>query len=76
MPTFTITLKDDAARRVRGLTEIFGGSVAGFASGLADDVSRLPAEEIVRLRQEIMTRVRRHERAPSALMAQTPTESR
>lgn len=61
MPTFTLTLKEDAARRVRDLTNVFGGSVAGFAASLADDVSKLPPEEIVRLRQEIIARVRIHE---------------
>lgn len=60
MPTFTMTLKDDAARRVREVTSFFGGSVAGFAASLADDVSKLPPEEIVRLRQDIATRIRIH----------------
>jgi hypothetical protein len=58
MPTFTMTLKEDAAQRVRDLTGVFGGSVAGFAASLADDISKLPPEEIVRLRQDISTRVR------------------
>ena len=62
MPTFTMTLKDDAAQRVRDLTHNFGGSIAGFAASLASDVSELPPEEIVRLRTEIQTRIRIHKR--------------
>jgi len=76
MPTFTITLKDDAARRVRALTAAFGGSVAGFASSLADDVSKLPPEEVVRLRQEIMTRVRIFEATSAPSARKTPQTSK
>jgi hypothetical protein len=58
MPNFTLALKEDTAQRVRALTQVFGSSVGGFAASLVDDVSQLPAEEIVRLRQDIVTRIR------------------
>jgi len=61
MPNYTLALSEDTARRMRELTQVLGGSVGGFAAGLASDVSRLPPEEIVRIRQEINARVRIHE---------------
>lgn len=54
---FTLTLDEDAAERIDALTSYFGGSVPGFAAAIATDLSRLPIEEIVRLRQHIAERI-------------------
>lgn len=64
MANYTLSLSDAAATRIKHLAHIFGGSVGGFAASLADDVSRLPPEEIARLRQEISARIRIMEMHP------------
>lgn len=61
MPQFTLTLDERTTQRIRETIETFGGSIPSFAASLARDVSRLPVEEIQRIRREISDRVRVYE---------------
>ena len=63
MAQYTLTLKEDAARRISDLVEILGGSVPSFAAGLASDISKLPLPEIARIRREINDLVKDYELA-------------
>lgn len=61
MPQFTLTLDQATADRIGDLLATFAGSIPGFAGSLAADVSKLPPDEIRRLRREIAERVKDYE---------------
>lgn len=70
MPTYTLTLDQDAHERVSQLTKIFGGTVPNFARSLTEEISKLPPNEIVILRQHIAERIRAANTLPTKRSAE------
>lgn len=63
MEKFTLTLSDDAARRIAELVEPWGGTVPGYAAQFATVLSRLPMAEQDAIRAHITNRIKQLEAA-------------
>jgi DICT domain-containing protein len=65
MPTYTLTLDEETAKRLAEIVKTFGGSIPNFARLLTSDVAALPIEEIQKVRNELAMRAAEHRRKPA-----------
>lgn len=56
VPTYTLTLDDDTAKRLGEIVKTFGGSVPNFARLVVSDLAQLPIDQIQQVRHELSMR--------------------
>lgn len=57
----TLTISEDAARRISEVTRFSSGTIQGYARKWAEDISRLPISEQAELREILDAKLRRLE---------------